>query len=37
MCGRFVQIVDIELFVKRFGVKRPDVVPIQSSYNVAVW
>lgn len=35
MCGRFVQIIDIELFVKRFGVNRPDVVPIQSSYNVA--
>lgn len=23
MCGRFVQIIDIELFVKRFGVKDP--------------
>lgn len=35
MCGRFVQIIDIELFVKRFGVKHPNVISIQSNFNVA--
>jgi putative SOS response-associated peptidase YedK len=35
MCGRFVQIIDIELFVKRFGVVKPDKITISSSFNVA--
>lgn len=35
MCGRFVQIIDIELFVKRFGVKHPQKISIESSFNVA--
>jgi putative SOS response-associated peptidase YedK len=35
MCGRFVQIIDIDLFVKRFGVNRPKDSLIESSYNVA--
>jgi putative SOS response-associated peptidase YedK len=35
MCGRFVQIIDIELFVKRFGVVKPDKINITSSFNVA--
>lgn len=28
MCGRFVQIIDIGLFVKRFGVKHPDEISL---------
>jgi len=35
MCGRFVQVIDIEVFVKRFGVKRPENIGMRSSYNVA--
>lgn len=35
MCGRFVQIIDIELFVKRFGVERPKEITLTSSFNVA--
>lgn len=34
MCGRFVQVIDIELFVKRFGIVKP-VNPLGSNYNVA--
>ena len=35
MCGRFVQIIDIELFIKRFGVKHPGEITLQSNVNVA--
>ncbi len=35
MCGRFVQIIDIDLFVKRFGVRRPAEISIESNFNVA--
>jgi len=35
MCGRFVQIIDIDLFVKRFGVTRPEGRNLETSYNVA--
>ena len=35
MCGRFVQIIDIDLFIKRFGVNRPNDRIIESNYNVA--
>ncbi len=35
MCGRFVQIIDIDLFVKRFGVEKPSKINITSSFNVA--
>jgi putative SOS response-associated peptidase YedK len=35
MCGRFVQIIDIEVFIKRFGVNRPAGSFIESNYNVA--
>ncbi|WP_372776037.1 SOS response-associated peptidase [Mangrovibacterium sp.] len=35
MCGRFVQVIDIELFVTRFGVKRPGHITVQDNYNVA--
>jgi putative SOS response-associated peptidase YedK len=35
MCGRFVQIIDIELFVKRFGVKKPSEITVQDNFNVA--
>lgn len=35
MCGRFVQIIDIELFVKRFGIEKPGQINITSSFNVA--
>lgn len=35
MCGRFVQIIDIELFVKRFGVKHPNEISTQFNFNVA--
>jgi len=34
MCGRFVQVIDIELFVKRFGVLKP-TINLESNYNVA--
>ena len=35
MCGRFVQIIDIDLFVKRFGINRPKDRTMESNYNVA--
>ena len=35
MCGRFVQIVDIDLFIKRFGVNRPAGQSLNSNFNVA--
>jgi len=35
MCGRFIQIIDIESLVKRFGVKHPEQVSVQSNFNVA--
>lgn len=35
MCGRFVQIVEIDSLVKRFGVKRPERVTVPTSFNVA--
>jgi putative SOS response-associated peptidase YedK len=35
MCGRFVQIIDIELFVKRFGVKKPAEITVHDNFNVA--
>jgi len=35
MCGRFVQIINIELFVKRFGVKNPNEIVVQSNFNVS--
>lgn len=35
MCGRFVQIVEIDPLVKRFGVKRPQRVTVPTSFNVA--
>jgi putative SOS response-associated peptidase YedK len=35
MCGRFVQVIDIELFIKRFGIIRPKEKLIASNYNVA--
>ncbi len=35
MCGRFVQIIDIDLFIKRFGVNRPTDQTVETSYNVA--
>jgi putative SOS response-associated peptidase YedK len=35
MCGRFVQIIDIELFVKRFGVKQPAVITVKDNFNVS--
>lgn len=35
MCGRFVQIIDIDLFVTRFGINRPNDRIIESNYNVA--
>ncbi len=36
MCGRFVQIIDIELFVKRFGVEYPHNLKVTTSFNVAL-
>lgn len=36
MCGRFVQVIDIELFVQRFGVKSRPEIHLASNYNVAV-
>jgi putative SOS response-associated peptidase YedK len=36
MCGRFVQVIDLELFVKRFGVNSPPEINLASNYNVAV-
>lgn len=35
MCGRFVQIIDIDVFIKRFGVNKPKDQLIDSNYNVA--
>lgn len=35
MCGRFVQIIDIDLFMKRFGLNRPADRILESNYNVA--
>ena len=35
MCGRFVQIIDIELFVKRFGVKAPSEITVRDNFNVS--
>ncbi len=35
MCGRFVQVIDIEMFVKRFGVNHPAEITIKDNYNVA--
>ncbi|MDD2381482.1 MAG: SOS response-associated peptidase [Mariniphaga sp.] len=35
MCGRFVQIIDVELFVKRFGVKKPAEIRVQDNFNVS--
>ncbi|MDD4108368.1 MAG: SOS response-associated peptidase [Prolixibacteraceae bacterium] len=35
MCGRFVQIVDLELFIKRFGVKDPGEISTKDNYNVS--
>lgn len=35
MCGRFVQIIDIDLFLTRFGVKKPVNISVQSNFNVA--
>jgi putative SOS response-associated peptidase YedK len=35
MCGRFVQVTDIEMFVKRFGVKQPAVITVTDNFNVS--
>lgn len=35
MCGRFVQIIDVELFVKRFGVKAPSQITVRDNFNVS--
>lgn len=35
MCGRFVQEVDIDVFIKRFGVSGPAGNILSSNYNVA--
>lgn len=35
MCGRFVQIIDIELFVKRFGIKTPSKITVRNNFNVS--
>lgn len=35
MCGRFVQIIDVDKFLTRFGVRRPANITVQTSYNVA--
>tara|TARA_R110002050_G_scaffold253628_1_gene391825 strand:+ start:644 stop:1516 length:873 start_codon:yes stop_codon:yes gene_type:complete len=35
MCGRFVQIVNIELFVTRFGVKKPSEISVKDNFNLA--
>lgn len=35
MCGRFVQVIDIELFVKRFGVSSAPEINLDSNFNVA--
>jgi putative SOS response-associated peptidase YedK len=35
MCGRFVQIIDVELFVKRFGVQAPAEIRVQDNFNVS--
>lgn len=36
MCGRFVQVIDIDLFVKRFGVSSAPEINLDSNFNVAV-
>lgn len=35
MCGRFVQIIDIEVFVKRFGIREPSQITLHDNYNVS--
>ena len=35
MCGRFVQVIDLELFIKRFGVKNPGEIALKDNYNVS--
>jgi hypothetical protein len=35
MCGRFVQIIDIELFIKRFGVKKPGEIKAKDNYKTS--
>jgi putative SOS response-associated peptidase YedK len=35
MCGRFVQVIDIAFFVKRFGVKQPEGMTLSSSANIS--
>jgi putative SOS response-associated peptidase YedK len=35
MCGRFVQVIDIELFIKRFGVKEPAQINLKDNYNIS--
>jgi putative SOS response-associated peptidase YedK len=35
MCGRFVQIIDIELFIKRFGVREPTQITLIDNYNIS--
>lgn len=35
MCGRFVQVINIELFIKRFGVKEPTQITLKDNYNVS--
>ena len=35
MCGRFVQIANVDKLVKRFGVKRPEQHSLPSNFNVA--
>jgi putative SOS response-associated peptidase YedK len=35
MCGRFVQVIDIELFIKRFGVREPAQITLKDNFNVS--
>ncbi|MDD4756503.1 MAG: SOS response-associated peptidase [Prolixibacteraceae bacterium] len=35
MCGRFVQVIDIELFIKRFGVREPVQITLRDNYNIS--
>lgn len=35
MCGRFVQVIDVEMFIKRFGVKDPGGLRLENNYNVS--
>jgi putative SOS response-associated peptidase YedK len=35
MCGRFVQVIDVEMFIKRFGVKDPGGLRPENNYNVS--